>query len=83
MACRSILALPGAALGFFFSALVLKLGLGSINDDLGINDFGYVTSMYVTLILWVVISPAVAVIARTQTTRSVIRARRSRIIDID
>jgi hypothetical protein len=26
MACRSILALPGATLGFFMSALILKIG---------------------------------------------------------
>jgi hypothetical protein len=45
MACRSILALPGAALGFFLSAWILKIGLGSVNEDLGINDFGYVISM--------------------------------------
>jgi len=32
-------------LGFFLSAWILKIGLGSVNEDLGINDFGYVISM--------------------------------------
>jgi len=85
MAYRSILALPGAALGFFLSAWILKIGLGSVNDDLGINDFGYVISMYVTLILWVVIAPAVAVIARAQIrlTPRIVHTSRGRIIDVD
>jgi hypothetical protein len=86
MACRSILALPAAGLGFFFSALVLKLGLNSVNDDLGINNLSYVMSMYVTLILWVVIAPAVGVMVRAQLVPMMIRTRRagrSRIIDVD
>ena len=85
MAYRSILALPGAALGLFLSAWILKIGLGSVNDVLGINDFGYVISMYVTLILWVVIAPAVAVIARAQIrlTPRIVHTTRGRIIDVD
>ena len=83
MACRSILALPFAGLGFFFSALVLKFGLGWVNDDLGINEFSYFTSMYVTLVLWVVMAPAVAAMSRAQMVPMMIRARRGRIIDVD
>ena len=82
MACRSILALPAAGLGFFFSAFILKIGLGSVSGDLGINVFGYVTSMYVTLILWVVMAPAVAVMARAQMVPMMLRLRRGRYIDV-
>ena len=83
MACRSILALPAAALGFFFSALVLKLGLNSVNGDLGINNLSYVMSMYVTLILWVALAPAVGVIVRAQMRPLIVRGTRGRIIDVD
>ena len=84
MACRSILALPAAGLGFFFSALVLKFGLGWVNDDLGINEFSYVISMYVTLVLWVVMAPAVAVMVRAQMVPLILRTRRrGRVIDVD
>ncbi|MDA1256220.1 MAG: hypothetical protein O3C10_00015 [Chloroflexi bacterium] len=83
MACRSILALPAAGLGFFFSAWILMICLGWRNEDIGIEDFGYVTSMYVTLVLWVVMAPAVAVMARAQMTPLIVRTRRGRIIDVD
>ncbi|HJM53329.1 MAG TPA: hypothetical protein QGI07_04815 [Dehalococcoidia bacterium] len=83
MACRSILALPAAGVGLFFSAFILKIGLGSVSGDLGINDFGYLTSMYITLVLWVVIAPAVSVMVRVQLRPLTFSARRGRIIDID
>ena len=54
-----------------------------MGGDLGSNDFGYVTSMYVTLILWGVIAPAVSVIVRVQLSPLMFRARRGRIIEVD
>jgi len=83
MACRSILALPTAGLGFFFSALILKLRLNSMNGDLGINNLSYFMSIYVTLILSVAIAPAVGVMVRAQMTPFIARTGRGRIIDVD
>jgi len=56
--------LAGTTPGFFLSAWILKSELGRVNDDPGVKDLGYVISMYVTLILWVVMGPAVGVIGR-------------------
>lgn len=83
MACRSILALPAAGVGSFFSAWKLMIGLGWVNEDPGIKDFGYVTSMYVTLVLRVVMGPAIAVIARAQMNPLIMRPRSVRIIDVN
>ena len=38
---------------------------GITASDVGIRPFGYVTSMVVTIGLWLVIAPAVGAIART------------------
>ena len=45
---------------FFVSAWVLMLFAGITGSDVGIQPFGYVTSMVVTIGLWLAIAPAVA-----------------------
>ncbi|MCH7906815.1 MAG: hypothetical protein IIB26_05240 [Chloroflexi bacterium] len=44
---------------------------------------GYVSSMYVTPVLTVVMAPAIAVIARPQTIPLIMRPRSVRIIGVD
>lgn len=83
MVWRSILALPAAGPGFFFSAWILMAGPGWRNEDTGVENFGYVKSRYVTLALRVVMAPAVAVIERAQRTPPVIHTRRDRITGIE
>ncbi len=51
---------------FFVSAWVLMLFAGAINTDVGIRPFGYVTSMVVTIALWLTVAPAIGAIARTR-----------------
>jgi hypothetical protein len=50
---------------FFVSAWVLMLFAGAISTDVGIRPFGYVTSMVVTIALWLTVAPAIGAIART------------------
>lgn len=49
---------------FFVSAWLLMLFAGIVASDVGIQPFGYVTSMVVTIALWLVLAPAVGGIAR-------------------
>ena len=50
---------------FFVSAWLLMLFAGIVASDVGIQPFGYVTSMVVTIGLWLVLAPAAGAIART------------------
>lgn len=50
---------------FFVSAWVLMIFAGIAGSDIGIRPFGYVTSMVVTIGLWLALAPAAGAIART------------------
>ena len=50
---------------FFLSAWLLMIFAGITATDVGIHPFGYLTSMVVTIGLWLVIAPAAGAIART------------------
>jgi hypothetical protein len=50
---------------FFVSAWLLMLFAGILTADTGIQPFGYVTSMVVTIALWLTLAPAIGAIART------------------
>lgn len=50
---------------FFVSAWLLMLFAGITGADVGIRPFGYVTSMVVTIGLWLVLAPAIGAIARS------------------
>jgi hypothetical protein len=49
---------------FFVSAWVLMLFAGIVGTDVGIRPFGYITSMVVTIGLWLTLAPAIGAIAR-------------------
>jgi hypothetical protein len=49
---------------FFLSAWLLMLFAGGTSADLGIRPFGYLTSMVVTIALWLTLAPAIGAIAR-------------------
>lgn len=49
---------------FFLSAWVLMLFAGGVAGDVGIRPFGYLTSMVVTIALWLTLAPAIGAIAR-------------------
>jgi len=49
---------------FFLSAWLLMLFAGGTSSDLGIRPFGYLTSMVVTIALWLTLAPAIGAVAR-------------------
>jgi hypothetical protein len=49
---------------FFVSAWLLMLFAGIVGTDVGIRPFGYLTSMVVTIGLWLVLAPAIGAAGR-------------------
>jgi hypothetical protein len=49
---------------FFVSSWVLMIFAGIVGTDVGIRPFGYITSMVVTIGLWLTLAPAAGAIAR-------------------
>jgi hypothetical protein len=49
---------------FFVSAWLLMLFAGVVGTDVGIRPFGYLTSMVVTIGLWLTLAPAIGVAGR-------------------
>ena len=49
---------------FFVSAWLLMIFAGIVGTDVGIKPFGYLTSMVVTIGLWLTLAPAAGAIAR-------------------
>lgn len=54
---------------FFVSAWVLMLFAGIEAGNVGIRPFGYITSMVVTVGLWLSVAPAMGAIARATRSR--------------
>lgn len=54
---------------FFVSAWVLMLFAGAVAARVGIHPFGYITSMMVTIGLWLSVAPAMGAIARGTRSR--------------
>ena len=55
---ESFFKLPAAGALFFVSAWLLMLFAGVVSEDVGVRPFGYLTSMVVTIALWLVVAPA-------------------------
>jgi hypothetical protein len=49
---------------FFVSAWLLMIFGGIVATDVGIRPFGYVTSMVVTIGLWLTVAPAIGAVTR-------------------
>ncbi len=49
---------------FFVSAWLLMIFAGIVSTDLGIKPFGYLTSMVVTIGLWLTLAPAIGAVAQ-------------------
>jgi hypothetical protein len=61
---RNIIGILAAGPAFFVSAWVLMLFAGVVDIDVGIRPFGYVTSMIVTIALWLTMAPVIGSISR-------------------
>jgi hypothetical protein len=55
---------------FFVSAWLLMLFAGILHSDVGIAPFGYLTSMVVTIGLWLVLAPAIGAASKTESKRA-------------
>jgi hypothetical protein len=55
---------------FFVSAWVLMVFAGIVQQDAGIRPFGYVTSMVVTIGLWLTVTPAIGAVARASKPKA-------------
>ena len=60
---RAYVAIPGAAIGFFFSSWLAMLLWGVLAPDLGLETINYVKAMVVTISLWLVVAPLAGAIA--------------------
>ena len=49
---------------FFVSAWLLMVFAGVVGTDVGIRPFGYITSMVVTVALWLTVAPAIGAVGR-------------------
>jgi hypothetical protein len=49
---------------FFVSAWILMIFAGIVGTEVGIRPFGYVTSMVVTIALWLTMAPAIGAVGR-------------------
>jgi hypothetical protein len=56
--------LLAAGPAFFVSAWLLMIFAGIVATDVGIKPFGYLTSMVVTIALWLTLAPAIGAVAR-------------------
>jgi hypothetical protein len=61
---RSFFRLLAAGPMFFVSSWLLMLFAGATSKDVGIRPFDYITSMEVTIGLWLVLAPAIGAVAR-------------------
>ncbi|MFI5064670.1 MAG: hypothetical protein ACHP9Z_11925 [Streptosporangiales bacterium] len=49
---------------FFVSAWLLMIFAGIVSMDVGIKPFGYLTSMLVTIGLWLTLAPAIGAVSQ-------------------
>jgi hypothetical protein len=55
---------------FFVSAWILMIFAGVVYQDVGIRPFGYITSMVVTIGVWLTVAPAIGAVARASAPKS-------------
>lgn len=61
---RYFFRLTAAGPAFFLSAWLLMIFAGIVASDVGMRPFGYLTSMVVTIGLWLVMAPAIGAVAK-------------------
>jgi len=66
---KDFFGLIAAGPAFFVSAWVLMIFAGITASEVGIRPFGYITSMVVTIGLWLTLAPAIGAIARLTRKR--------------
>ena len=67
---RTYARLPAAGVFFFVSAWVVMVFAGATSHDTGTRPFGYLTSMVVTIALWLAVAPAIGAVAGRRRHRA-------------
>ena len=62
--------LPAAGVFFFVSAWVVMVFAGATGHDTGVRPFGYLTSMVLTIGLWLAVAPAIGAVAGRKRHRA-------------
>ena len=73
---KSFFRLLAAGPMFFVSAWLLMLFAGATSKDVGVRPFDYITSMEVTIGLWLVLAPAIGAVARPEKRFKMGKGRR-------
>ena len=55
---------------FFVSAWLLMIFAGIVSSDTGIKPFGYITSLVVTIGLWLAVAPAIGAVVQASAKKS-------------
>ena len=55
---------------FFVSAWLLMIFAGIASVDTGVKPFGYITSMVVTIGLWLVLAPAIGAVTQSSAKKA-------------
>ena len=63
---RNYTSLAAAGPLFFVSAWVMMIFVGATSQDTGVKPFGYLTSMVVTIGVWLVLAPAIGAASRNR-----------------
>ncbi|MDA8300846.1 MAG: hypothetical protein M0005_04715 [Actinomycetota bacterium] len=61
---RNYTSLAAAGPPFFLSAWLLMVFAGATSHDTGVKPFGYMSSMVVTIGIWLVVAPAIGAATR-------------------
>lgn len=61
---RNYTSLAAAGPLFFLSAWLLMVFAGATSHDTGVKPFGYMSSMVVTIGIWLVVAPAIGAATR-------------------
>ncbi|MGA3219526.1 MAG: hypothetical protein ABSE77_10730 [Acidimicrobiales bacterium] len=67
---RTYFRLPAAGAFFFVSAWVVMVFAGATGPDTGLRPFGYLTSMVLTIALWLAVAPAIGAVAGRKRHRA-------------
>jgi hypothetical protein len=68
-AVKDFFEIVAAGPAFFVSSWLLMIFAGITGPDVGIRPFGYLTSMVVTIGLWLTLAPAAGAIARASNRK--------------
>ena len=61
-----LLLIPSAGLGFFFASWIVMIFWGIVAPTVGLQTISYITSMVVTIALWLAVAPLFGAMMRRE-----------------